>query len=354
MAAAKYISIKQHLIAEIQAGTLDAGMKVPSENKLAQMFSVHHSTAQKALRELVADGYIESRRGSGSYVRQTSQAPSGNIAIIVNSAKNEFFGNLIKSIQDILSRSNRHLLFFDTGECFETERSCIESLLEKRKVDGFIIVPTHLAAEKARADFYDGLRARNIPFVLVFPPTGLPHCHCVHSADEKGAVAAVDYLYEQGHRHIGFVGHMLPDNIIQEQRLAGFRRALRERSLTFNEDDFVKVPYPSLADGRKAADRVRVLEPRPSAFVVVSDLLVVGMRLRFQELDIKVPEQIALLGNGNINLSNGDNFSLTTLDDNLNKVGEAAVTLLVNDILNGLSAPQTIVVDQNLIVRQSA
>jgi len=352
--SAKYTRIKEHLISQIQSGSLQAGMKVPSENQLSDMFGVHHSTAQKALRELVADGYVEARRGSGSYVRETSRPKSGNIAMIVNSVDGEFYGSLTYAAQSVIASTKRHMLSFATRESFEAERRFIEELVARQKVDGLLIVPSLEVDDAVRTDYYRSLRRRNIPFVLIFPPTDQPDCHCVHSDDEGGAEAAVRFLIEQGHTRIGFVGHELPGNLVQQRRLAGFRHALGEHGLPFDERYLVRIPYPSFQHGRLAAEQVAGLAPRPTAFFVVADLLVIGMLSYFTDAGLRVPADIALVGCGNGQLSSSENYALTTLDNGLAEVANAAVKLLDQDVINGTTPARSVVVGQKLVVRKTA
>lgn len=351
MKSSKHALIKQYLIGRIADGSLAVGTRSPSENELSRMFNVHHCTAEKALRDLAVEGYIERRRGSGSYIRKPEDLRSGNIAVIVNDAGSGFFNDLIKAIQKSLEKYKKHLIFFSTSEKFEWEHGYVEQLIEQRKADGFIIVPALSVEDEKRTAFYTDLRRRKVPFVLVFPPTPQPECHTIQTDDRQGTYDATTYLIRQGHRKIGFVIHELPGNVIQQLRLEGYRQALHDAKLQWNEEHLVRIPYPSIENGLKAGEIIYHMADRPTAFLAVSDLLTAGMAIRLREYGISGPNQILLIGNGNIDLCQPGNLNLSTIDDSLDQVGESAVRVLLKDIDLGQSPPVTLVIPQQLIIR---
>lgn len=351
MKSSKHLQIKQYIIGKIADGTLAVGARSPSENELSTLFGVHHCTAEKALRDLAFEGYIERRRGSGSYICNPDSTRSGNVAVIVNDANTGFFGDLVHAIQRGLEPYRRHLIFFSTGERFSLERGYIEQLIEQRRVDGFIIVPALDAEDRERSAFYRDLRRRKVPFVLVFPPTAQPECHCIQTDDRQGTYDAAAWLLSRGHRRLGFVIHQLPDNVIQQQRLEGYRAALADAGLPFREENLISVPYPSLEYGLLAGEKVLAMTDRPSAFLAVADLLAVGLTIRLRERGVAVPGEVEIIGNGNIDLCRPENFNICTIDDSLEQVGEQAVQLLLSEIGTGQSEPSRIVVPQRLIIR---
>ncbi len=71
-----YIQVKDHIMAHIQAGTWVAGTRVPSENELVASFGISRMTANRALRELSADGYLARVPGVGTFVREQAARTS--------------------------------------------------------------------------------------------------------------------------------------------------------------------------------------------------------------------------------------------------------------------------------------
>ncbi|MFN0191800.1 MAG: histidine utilization repressor [Aestuariivirga sp.] len=71
-----YARLKDHVMNRIRAGDWKAGRRVPSENELVQRFGVSRMTANRALRELTADGYLDRVPGVGTFVRARAQQSS--------------------------------------------------------------------------------------------------------------------------------------------------------------------------------------------------------------------------------------------------------------------------------------
>ena len=197
------------------------------------------------------------------------------------------------------------------------------------------------------------LRKRKIPFVLINSPQKIDLCHCVSNDDMSGTYEATKLLIKQGHIEIGFIGHKIRGNIIQKRRIAGFEKAIQDSGLKLNKNYIIKVDYPSLENGKKAANIILEKNLKATAYIVIADILTIGMISALNQVGIKIPEDISLLGNGNIKLSSKDNFNISTMDDCLDEIADKAVTILLNDILTGISAPQKIVVPQKIILRNS-
>lgn len=351
MKNSKNIRIKRYLLDSIANGSLAVGDRAPSENELSKMFGVHHSTAEKALRELAYEGYIERRRGSGSYIANPESSKTGNIAIIVNDVNSHFFADLIHEVQKQLEKYNRRLIFFGTSEKFSLEVEYINQLIDKKQADGLLIVPALDVESSERRNFYRKLRGRNIPFVLLFPPDKQPECNTVFSDGRNGNRIATEYLINQGYRNIAFIVHQLPDNNIMEQRLAGYRDALDAAGLPFDEKLLIKIPYPSMEYGFRAAEVWLNMCPRPDSVLAVADILAVGFAMRLREHGIRIPEDIPLIGNGNIELCRPENCNISSLDDALDKVSEEAVKMLMAQLSVGKDVPSHVVIPQRLVVR---
>lgn len=353
MKVTKNNTIKQHLLDKISDGSLAVGSRAPSERELSRMFSVHHTTAEKALRELAHEGYIERRRGSGSYIKNIKKPNTGKIAFIVNDANSVFFAPLIHSLQDKLGERKKQLLFFSTSESFMLEKSYIQQLLAKRQVDGFIIVPAVDVSHEERRKFYKALKRRKVPFVLIFPSSSQPDFNTVQTDDEQGLYDATNFLIKQGHKNIGFVNHQIPNNIIAENCLRGYKKSLQEAGLEINESSIINVASPTMELGFKVADNILKMPDRPSAFLIIADILAIGVAIRLRENGIKIPQDIHLIGHGNSNLMKPENCNLSSVDDSIDEVCEEAVKLLINNIQQSPKEPVHIVILQKLMVRNA-
>jgi GntR family histidine utilization transcriptional repressor len=71
-----YMQVKDHILGHIQSGTWAAGSRVPSENELVESFGISRMTANRALRELSADGYLARVPGVGTFVKEQTARTS--------------------------------------------------------------------------------------------------------------------------------------------------------------------------------------------------------------------------------------------------------------------------------------
>ena len=71
-----YMQVKEHILDNIQSGTWAAGSRVPSENELVESFGISRMTANRALRELSADGYLARVPGVGTFVKEQTARTS--------------------------------------------------------------------------------------------------------------------------------------------------------------------------------------------------------------------------------------------------------------------------------------
>ena len=98
-AAARYLQVKQYVLAQISAGTLAVGDRVPSENELVRELDVSRMTANRALRELAADGVLVRVAGVGTFVaEQRAQAHPLEVRNIADEIRSRGHEHLAKVI----------------------------------------------------------------------------------------------------------------------------------------------------------------------------------------------------------------------------------------------------------------
>ena len=124
-----YMQVKEHILGHIQSGTWAAGSRVPSENELVESFGISRMTANRALRELSADGYLARVPGVGTFVKEqtarTSLMELRNIA------------------EEIESRGHRHTSHLVTREKIMATQALAEEFEWKAPQHLFHLVVLH-------------------------------------------------------------------------------------------------------------------------------------------------------------------------------------------------------------------
>jgi GntR family transcriptional regulator, histidine utilization repressor len=104
-----YARVKDHILAQIRSGVLAAGKRVPSENELVAQFNISRMTANRALKELTADGVLARVPGVGTFVREASPRTSlielRNIADEI-SARGHRYSSRIEELAEVAATPN--------------------------------------------------------------------------------------------------------------------------------------------------------------------------------------------------------------------------------------------------------
>jgi len=241
-----YAQICDFVLAEIRAGSLAPGARVPSEMELAERFEVSRITSKRALEVLRGAGVIDRIRGKGSFVvpelpdldtldlggtgRAKAAAPSPSaIALVVPDVSESYGLELLCGVEERCAEHGISLIVRRTRGLQEVEEQVIESLVDTGRADGLIVFPVH-------GEYYNASLLRVIlggsPLVLVDRYlSGIPAC-AVHTDNEAAAHALTGRLLEQGHRHVAFVSSPPANTSSIEERLAGYRAAYTSRGLS--------------------------------------------------------------------------------------------------------------------------
>jgi len=171
----------------------------------------------------------------------------------------------------------------------------------------------------------------------------------------KAMKDAVKYLIENGHSKIvHFAGPRHASHTYE--RIDGFHRAYSESQLVFRNEMIVSTGA-HLDDGyRKCLEffRGRSRDCYPTAIVCYNDLVALGVISALGELQIRVPDEISVVGNDDISFSSRTPVQLTTIQAPLFELGKRAAEILIKNIESHEPLPiEKVVLDAELVVRDS-
>gem|GEM_PF-3797167 len=207
----KYRVVKDALLTWITEGRLLPGDKLPIEDELAETFVVSRQTVRQAVGELVTEGIMQRKQGSGTYfqgmpapVREKTDTARHIIGIVTTYISDYIFPSIIRGIEERLSTDGYSPLLFSTQNDSLTERRALKSILA-HGVEGVIVEPTKSAVPNYNADLYTELKQRCIPVVLLHARYDDLPAPVIGVDDLHGAVLATRHLLEQGHKRIGAI-----------------------------------------------------------------------------------------------------------------------------------------------------
>ncbi|MDZ8275032.1 LacI family DNA-binding transcriptional regulator [Microbacterium aquimaris] len=320
-----------------------AGVSVGTvSNVLNRPDKVSEATAQRVTAAIESLGFVRN-----DAARQLRAGRSRSIGLVVLDAANPFFAEVARGVEDRAAEAGMVVLLGNTDEASAREDAYLD-LFREQRVNGVLITPTGDDTAKL-----ERLRAAGIPVVLVdreAPDSGLAS---VAVDDVEGGHLAVAHLLANGRRRVAFVGGS-PSIRQVSDRLAGARRAVDEVEGAVLQT--IEVATLTVLQGRAAGERIVAMpaEKRPDAVFAANDLLAVGLLQAFALMsDIRVPEDIALVGYDDIDFASATVVPLSSVRQPASAIGRSAVDLLLREI-DGAAEERTVRFRPELVVRASS
>lgn len=328
---------------QILGNKLPPEAPILSERDLAQKFSVSRNTAQQAIQSLVREGLIYRVRGKGTFVSIRKRPRTNLVGVIVPSVTASFYSMFIKAIEETTHAHKFTLALANVGDdLVKTEKYGV-SLIEQG-VDGVIFVPmiTDIQQEYLRGrHIAERFTASNVPVVFldrhvgVGPKGRMPlPWDSVTSDNTDGAHQITGYLISLGHKRIGVIRSPIISSTFE--RLEGYCHALEEASIDYDEE-LIQV----VATGKDIDPSVETLlglEDPPTAIFAHCDGIARSVLQSLANRYIEVPEEISVAGFDDLDFAKQLPVPLTTVHQQLAKMGATAAKILIDRIL-GVPGP---------------
>jgi DNA-binding LacI/PurR family transcriptional regulator len=347
-----YQQLKQQLFSRIRRGEFAPGELLPSESQLCETYGVSAITTRRALLELVNEGVVRRRPGVGTIVAPVVR--HAHIAFVSIDYRGDAWryisaamGELLSGIGELAWQSNATVSTYGMEEEEATER--LRSIVEARSADGVLL----RTANDVSAEHVEILENAGMPYVVIKRHLPRRPMNCVVSNDQHGGRLATTHLVEQGHTRIGFVCAK-PGLALTQERLAGFREALDSGGVAYREELVRLESSFSDASGYQAVRHLLERTDRPTAIFVASDTMAIGGYQAARDLDLQIPDDIALVGYDDIAPATLLHPPLTTIRTALQNFGRLSAQLLLDLIDRRVQPPQRIVIEPELVVRGSS
>lgn len=225
------------------------------------------------------------------------------IGVVIPELDQIFCTQIIIGMEDILRSHGYATIVCDCRTDKKLEKEAVDFLMRKR-VDGIINMPVDEAGAHLTA-----FRKTGKPIVLIDRKIpGLP-CDCVLVDNEKAAENAVELLFEKGHTNIGIIGGPR-DIFTAQERLKGYCEAHRKRGIPVQESLIYHGDY-TMQGGVKALEELVKRNPRMTAVFVINYEMTMGAVIGVNELGIRMPENLSMIGFDNIQFAKACSPKLT-------------------------------------------
>jgi LacI family transcriptional regulator len=270
------------------------------------------------------------------------------VGLVIPDLMHSFFAEVAKGVAKKLEPMGYQIVIADSEENPETEERQIKLLLA-RKLDGLIVASSR---GNGRANSFRSLNASKTPYVLIDRmPSGLA-AHYVGVNDEEIGMLATAHLAEQGCRRIAHIRG--PAVSTGTGRLRGYRRALAKSGLEAPPAYVVRGQHKD-STGYEAMCTLMRLHPPPDGVFCYNDPVAAGAIKAILDAGLRVPQDVAIVGAGNVHYSDLLRVSLSTVDQSSLALGEAAADLLAQCIeAKHPLAPERMWIPPRLVVRESS
>jgi len=273
------------------------------------------------------------------------------IGLVVPDLLHPFFAQIAKATSEEVRRKGYSLFISSSDEEPELEREEIAQLLARR-VDVLLIASSQWTVESFRA-----IDEQKVPYVLLDRKfTGLDS-NFVGVDDTAVGVLATTHLIEQGCRRIAHVRG--PEISTALGRLEGYKQALAAQNITPLPGHVVSIGPSGDHVGDKAgyAATVKLLanSNRPDGIFCFNDPVALGTMRAILDAGLRVPEDVAVIGCGNLSYSDFLRVPLSSIDQNSKMIGKIAASLALKLAQSKApSRPKSAVVAPELVVRASS
>jgi LacI family transcriptional regulator len=308
----------------------------------------HSGYASQETRDRVEAAVAELGYVPNRLARSLRSKRTHTLALVITDITNPFFTTVARGVEDTASDAGYTVIFCNTDESESEEKKYLQVLLQQQ-VDGILLVPA-----RSTPDSIDLIRKQNTPVVVLdrrLPP-GVD-VDTVRCENELGAYQLVRLLIELGHQRIAILSGPLGVSTA-EDRLAGYRRAMREAGFS-DEDQLVVYGSFNQASGTELMRQLLDRTPRPTAVFAANNLIGIGALHAIQQAGLRVPEDVALVSFDDLPPTLLTSPFFTVASQPAYEMGKRATQLLLARLTKTTAEPcQEIVLPTELIVRQSS
>lgn len=303
---------------------------------------ISEKTKEKILQKAKEMGYVKN-----SFASMLKTKKSKIIGVIIPDSSNSFFSEVFKGIEQEARKNDYQTIIINTEGKYSFEEKAISTLIERR-VDGILLFPMQNNYEDI-----EKLLSEKYPVVLVGRGVESWNVDEIYNNEIKGGYLATDHLIKKGCRKIIMISAE-NFNTAAKNRELGYLKALEEKNIEYKNIININKIHEGLyfKEGENIVQE-KLKKEKIDGIFCYNDLIAYGAIEKLKKENIKVPEDIKVVGYDDIRFSKIFSPSLTTISVNKSKMGKEAFNMLKRRIENIDSTTMQITLDVELIERES-
>jgi len=323
----------------------EAGVSITTVSRVINNnYPVKKETKERIEKAIKKLNYTPNIMARSLITKKTSM-----IGVIVPGITNLFFPTIVEAIDEFTKQRGYSICLCSTGGNAIVEQN-LSNALVSRQVDGIITIDPSI--ECLDNDYYSKLSERTPVIVVNGYPNGY-NCNFVCYDEEVGCREAFDYLIGLGHKKIAFIrgdksySYDIKEKIYKE--VLAHNSFSYERIVRLGLGNSIEV----IKQSKEGVKDVLQLKERPTAIFACNDLMAVGAIEACQSFNLKVPEDISIVGFDNTIISDITTPRLTSVDQNMKDIGKRAAIELLDIIENDIKTRKKVILDTNLVIKHS-
>jgi LacI family transcriptional regulator len=340
-------------------------MKRPTQQDVAKLAGVSRATVSYVLNGLT-DGRVliseETHKKVAVAIEELGYVPDAsaqalrtgntkNIGLIIPDMDNPHFWEQADGVEKEVLASGYRLLL-SSMELNVAYGEDIFKDLSRQRIDGLILSGAFINRSEHVQKSLGQFRKRRLPIVEITDNLALDnHLDRVSSDYYLATKEVMAHLLSLGHRKIGFV-HGVQEPFLAEDRLIPYQESLATAGLPVADELIIRCGV-TIQDGYQAAEKLLQDSKRPTALIVVNDLLAMGVMRAAVDLGLKIPQDLSVVGYDDIPFARYLTPRLTTVSKNPVGLGQEAVKLLLARIQEPDRPQQTINLPPRVMIRES-
>lgn len=329
----KYKRLKETLLKDFALGGFQSDRPIPSENELTRTTGLARSTIRQALAELEREGIVRKIRGKGTFIngeREKKALIQTKIfaLIIPEIDRGDLYPLLIKGFEEVATENHFQVMVCNTNMDVYKQGNFILQMIDQN-IAGVAMVTTGFAPTPP--SHVRQLQRNHIPVVLCHRTVSDTAAPCLSlPREEVGRIAARAFI-ERGHRRIAFISTRKYSLVEAYER--GLREILGQHGLTLSASNLFYGAIPTdpnrVSLAREALIRMLNSPDRPTGIFCSDDMEAEMVYLLLNDLKVKVPEEMSLIGFGPNHRSSPLRSKLTSVTVNEYELGKQAAQLLL-------------------------
>lgn len=345
-----HVQVAAVLKERIQNGLWPHGSSLPSEKDLCAEFDVARGTVRQALQTLENDGLLRREQGRGTFVHindvNADKVQHKRLAFIVPYVRDSSVPAVLIGFQQVAEQANYSVIFNHVNNDLKQQERVMRKLVSEG-VTGIALYPV----DSENLPLVENLSASGFPLVLIDRYLRSVSSDYVMTDHFGGAIRGAHYLFDQGHRRVGFATWLSPA-VSMEHRYLGYRQALLERGFQPDERLVCRVEGYPMIDLSPLCEYLSG-DDRPSAVFAANDQIAIGIYRAAAAVGLSIPDDLSVLGFDNLDVSAHLEPPLTTLAQPFTQIGQAAANILLRRIDGDSTYFQQVTLPTELVIRQS-